>query len=111
MAQPAVNHDWVAHAVCAADPPDALFVKGAAQRQARERCNACPVKLECLADALQWQCDFGVWGGLTERERRAIRRRFPDVENWREWLRSSDEELAVELRESESPRVLSLVRD
>ncbi len=111
MAQPAVDHSWVAEAKCAGDAPDALFVRGSAQRQARQRCMGCPVRLECLADALQWQCDFGVWGGLTERERRAIRRRFPEVENWRVWLETSEEEVAIELRRSQAPRVLALVRN
>lgn len=105
------DHSWVVLARCVDDPPDSLFVRGAAQRQARQRCLGCPVRLDCLADALQWESDFGVWGGLTERERRAIRRRFPDIENWREWLFNSKEELAVELRMSQAPRVLALVRN
>lgn len=104
------DHSWVARASCAGDPPDALFVRGAAQRTAKQRCLGCPVRLECLADALQCACDYGVWGGLTERERRAIRRRFPEVDDWLGWLETSDEALAVELRITEFPRVLALVR-
>lgn len=104
------DHSWVAHARCAEDPPDALFVRGAAQRTAKQRCMGCPVRLECLADALQCACDYGVWGGLTERERRAIRRRFPQVEDWLEWLECSQEPLAAELRMTEFPKVLALVR-
>ncbi len=104
------DHSWVAHARCAGDPPDALFVKGAAQRQAKQRCLDCPVRLECLADALQCGCDYGVWGGLTERERRAVRRRYRDVSDWFAWLTTSQEELAEELRVSHAPRVLALVR-
>ncbi len=49
-------------------------------------CQGCPVRLECLADALDSRTEFGVWGGLTERERRALRRRRPDVTSWRELL-------------------------
>lgn len=104
------DHSWVVQATCAGDPPDSLFVRGAAQRQAKQRCFGCPVRLECLADALQWECDFGVWGGLTERERRAIRRRFPDVGDWVEWINDSEELVAVELRRSQSPKVLAFVR-
>lgn len=104
------DHNWVVHARCAEDPPDSLFVRGAAQRQAKQRCLGCPVRLECLADALQCGCDYGVWGGLTERERRAIRRRFPEVVNWLGWLHSSEEMVATELRLSHAPKVLTLVR-
>ncbi|WP_099332875.1 WhiB family transcriptional regulator [Actinomyces minihominis] len=104
------DQHWVVKARCADDPPDSLFVRGAAQRIAKQRCVGCPVRLECLADALQCACDYGVWGGLTERERRAIRRRFPAVEDWMEWLETSDETVAAELRLSASPRVLALVR-
>ena len=105
-----IDESWVARALCADDPPDSLFVRGAAQRQARQRCLGCPVRLECLAEALQWKSDFGVWGGLTERERRALRRRYPSVEDWFHWLLTSDEKVAIELRTTSTPRVLALVR-
>ncbi len=74
--------DWTSRAVCATQDPDRLFVTGAAQREAARMCDGCPVKLECLADALDNQVEFGVWGGLTERQRRAILRRSPDVSSW-----------------------------
>ena len=38
---------------------------------------------ECLADALDNRIEFGVWGGMTERERRALLRRHPQVVSWR----------------------------
>ena len=76
------NSEWTARAVCATQDPDLLFVTGAAQREAAKMCQACPVKLECLADALDNQVEFGVWGGLTERQRRAILRKSPHVTNW-----------------------------
>lgn len=104
------EHEWVASALCAGDPPDSLFVRGAAQRQVRNRCLKCPVRLDCLADALQWSCDFGVWGGLTERERRALKRRFPKIEDWWLWLSESEDQLALEIRSNGVPRVLSMVR-
>ncbi|WP_051266267.1 WhiB family transcriptional regulator [Nakamurella lactea] len=74
--------DWTTRAVCANQDPDLLFVTGAAQRDAARMCHGCPVKLECLADALDNQVEFGVWGGLTERQRRAILRKCPDVTSW-----------------------------
>lgn len=70
-------------AVCSSTDPDALFVTGAAQRDAATICRACPVRLECLADALDNQIEYGVWGGLTERERRAVLKKSPDVRSWR----------------------------
>lgn len=104
------DHSWIDHAICGKDEPDSLFVQGAAQREVRMKCMECPVRLDCLADALQFEANFGVWGGLTERERRAILRRYPEVENWALWLESSDEAVALELRHSAVPRVLSIIK-
>lgn len=80
--------DWAAQARCLGTDPEALFVQGAAQHQAKKICSGCPVRTECLADALDNRTEFGVWGGLTERERRALLRRHPDVVDWRELLTS-----------------------
>ncbi len=79
---------WSAGANCGFGKasPDALFVEGSAQRAARVVCHDCPVRLECLADALDSRMDFGVWGGMTERERRALLRRRPEVRSWRHEL-------------------------
>ena len=79
------DQSWVARALCASIEPDVLFVQGASQRQVRMRCYECEVRLECLADALESEANYGVWGGLTERERRAILRHYPHAENWLEW--------------------------
>ena len=65
------DQTWAAQAACATVEPDQLFGKGAEQRDARSLCFACPVRMECLAEALNSESSFGVWGGLTERERRA----------------------------------------
>ena len=46
----------------------------------------CKVRLECLSDALDNRVEFGVWGGMTERERRALLRRRPEVESWYDLL-------------------------
>ncbi len=80
------DQHWTAYGACGGLSPDDLFVEGAAQRSAREVCLGCPVRLDCLVDALDHHIAFGVWGGLTERERRALLRRFPDVVSWREML-------------------------
>ena len=52
----------------------------------------CPVRTECLAEALDGRINFGVWGGMTERERRALLRRRPDVESWAELLEAAKRE-------------------
>ena len=75
--------DWSARAACRTTDPDALFVQGAAQNRAKALCSGCVVRTECLADALDNQVEFGVWGGMTERERRALLRRRPNVTSLR----------------------------
>ncbi len=75
--------DWTPRAACRAAQPDELFVKGAAQHDAKRVCRGCPVLAECLAEALDNRIEWGVWGGMTERERRALLRRRPNVTTWR----------------------------
>ena len=78
-----------ARAACKETDPDELFVQGAAQNRAKLICRGCVVRTECLADALDNRIEFGVWGGMTERERRALLRRRPDVTSWRELLENA----------------------
>jgi WhiB family redox-sensing transcriptional regulator len=66
-----------------------LFVQGAAQNRAKAVCFGCPVRTECLADALDNRIEFGIWGGMTERERRALLRRRPNVVSWHTLLESA----------------------
>jgi len=73
---------WALQGACTEAEPDALFVRGAAQQLAKQVCMSCPVIAECLADALDNRTEFGVWGGMTERERRALLKRRPDVASW-----------------------------
>ena len=91
------DESWTGRAACAKHSPDDLFVQGAAQRQAREVCFSCSVRLECLVDALDNRIQFGVWGGMTERERRALLRRAPSVESWRATLADLDRDAINEL--------------
>ena len=81
--------DWSARAACRTTDPDALFVQGAAQNRAKALCSGCVVRTECLADALDNEVEFGVWGGMTERERRALLRRRPNVTSWRRLLQTA----------------------
>jgi len=83
--------DWTVVAACRGMDPDELFVQGAAQNRAKTVCSGCPVRTECLADALDNRVEYGVWGGMTERERRALLRRRPEVRSWRQFLESAKE--------------------
>lgn len=77
---------WVSQARCRSSNPDDLFVRGAAQRKAATICRHCPVQLECGADALDNRVEFGVWGGMTERQRRALLRQHPEVDSWADFF-------------------------
>jgi WhiB family redox-sensing transcriptional regulator len=89
------NEDWASQAYCNQTRPDELFVRGAAQNRAKQLCNGCPVRTECLAEALDNQIEWGVWGGMTERERRALLRKRPNVTSWRRLLEAAREEHTV----------------
>lgn len=69
------SDNWGAFAECRKNNPDAMFVRGAEQNKAKALCAQCDVRRECLADALENQVEWGVWGGMTERERRALLRK------------------------------------
>ncbi len=86
------SQDWTALSACRDADPDELFVTGAAQNRAKTVCMGCPVRTECLSDALDNRVEFGVWGGMTERERRALLRRRPDVLSWRRLLETARSE-------------------
>jgi len=77
---------WVLKARCRSTDPDKFFVRGAAQRKAAVFCWHCPVVAECLADALDNQIEFGVWGGMTERQRRVLLKQYPEVVSWSEFF-------------------------
>jgi len=87
-----VDSAWAAQAACRTSDPDTLFVQGAAQNRAKAICSGCVVRTDCLADALDNRVEFGVWGGMTERERRALLRRRPNVFSWRNLLQTAQDE-------------------
>jgi len=67
---------WQARALCAQTDPEAFFPeKGGSTRDAKRVCGACVVRSECLEYALSNDERFGIWGGLSERERRRLRKR------------------------------------
>jgi WhiB family redox-sensing transcriptional regulator len=77
---------------CRTASPDELFVEGAAQNRAKALCSGCPVHATCLAHALDNRIEHGIWGGMTERERRALLRRRPLVTSWRRLLETAQAE-------------------
>jgi WhiB family transcriptional regulator, redox-sensing transcriptional regulator len=72
---PADEPDWQERALCAQTDPEAFFPeKGGSTREAKRICSGCEVRAECLEYALAHDERFGIWGGLSERERRRLRR-------------------------------------
>ena len=69
------EQDWQERALCAQTDPEAFFPeKGGSTREAKRICSGCDVRAECLEYALAHDERFGIWGGLSERERRRLRR-------------------------------------
>jgi WhiB family redox-sensing transcriptional regulator len=67
---------WQERALCAQTDPEAFFPeKGGSTREAKRVCLSCDVRGECLEYALSNDERFGIWGGLSERERRKLKKR------------------------------------
>jgi WhiB family redox-sensing transcriptional regulator len=70
------EQSWQERALCSQTDPEAFFPeKGGSTREAKKICVGCEVRGECLEYALEHDERFGIWGGLSERERRRIKRR------------------------------------
>jgi WhiB family transcriptional regulator, redox-sensing transcriptional regulator len=69
------DEQWQERALCAQTDPEAFFPeKGGSTREAKRICLGCEVKDQCLDYALAHDERFGIWGGLSERERRRLKR-------------------------------------
>jgi WhiB family redox-sensing transcriptional regulator len=69
------DEQWQERALCAQTDPEAFFPeKGGSTREAKRICLGCEVRGECLEYALAHDERFGIWGGLSERERRRLKR-------------------------------------
>ena len=67
---------WQERSLCAQTDPEAFFPeKGGSTREAKKVCVGCEVRAECLEYALANDERFGIWGGLSERERRKLKKR------------------------------------
>ena len=69
---------WHDRALCAEVDPEIFFPADGGSgchdiKAAKNVCRACPVSAECLSYALAADEEFGVWGGMSERERRRMR--------------------------------------
>ena len=89
------NSEWVKQAACKGKPIEIFFVeRGQSNREAKEICNSCSVKTECLEESLSDSHDvdmFGIFGGMSPRERRKERQR-----------RAKEKALAVDSASSQS---------
>jgi WhiB family transcriptional regulator, redox-sensing transcriptional regulator len=66
---------WQDLALCAETDPESFFPeKGGSTREAKRVCRSCEVRAECLEYALETEQRFGIWGGMSERERRRLKR-------------------------------------
>ena len=66
---------WSAHGSCASFDPELFFPEpGADTSAARAICRTCPVRRMCLDHAIETRQKFGIWGGMTENQRRRLRR-------------------------------------
>jgi WhiB family redox-sensing transcriptional regulator len=69
------DRGWQSRANCMGVDPDLFFPeRGASTREAKEVCRGCVVRDNCLEYALDSGEKFGIWGGMSERERRRLRR-------------------------------------
>src|SRR5205807_2562498 len=85
--------DWIDRGLCRTQA-ERMFAEGAAQTEAKTVCVGCPLRLDCLAYALDNREEYGVWGAMTERERRALLRGRPAVASWAKIFKEARARLA-----------------
>lgn len=74
------NYDWQLRGLCRDEDPEVFFLPDNARmgektkrvNLAKKVCEGCPVIQECLSYALKSQQDYGVWGGMSQDERRRL---------------------------------------
>lgn len=96
------DRSWADRANCVSVNAEQLFSTSAVQREMRDVCRTCSVRLFCLADAMQANMRYGLWGGLTERERRQLQRMVPAQDDWYDAITTSDDPVFVALRDGRS---------
>ena len=82
------DRSWQDRANCLGVDPDLFFPeRGASTREAKEVCRGCVVRMDCLEYALVNGEKFGIWGGMSERERRRLAASGPRLPGARHRLR------------------------
>jgi WhiB family redox-sensing transcriptional regulator len=72
------NDRWQLRAACRGSDTDLFFPeRGESSKEAKAVCAICPVRQQCLDFAISEVEHYGIWGGLSERERRELRRQLP----------------------------------
>lgn len=80
--KPNERRDWRSAAECTTEEPELFFPTGTSGparlqiEEAKQVCRRCEVREQCLSWALETGQDWGVWGGMSEDERRAFKRRL-----------------------------------
>ena len=73
--QPGDDLSWQHKALCSQTDPEAFFPeKGGSTRDAKRVCAQCEVRAQCLEWAIEHDERFGIWGGMSERERRRYKK-------------------------------------
>ena len=76
-----LDRDWQFRANCMGVDPELFFPeRGSSTREAKEVCHGCVVREDCLDFAIANGEKFGIWGGMSERERRRVRRSRLDLQ-------------------------------
>lgn len=71
----ALDNKWRDYAICSTSDPELFFPPiGANAQEAKKICFRCPVKDECLTEAIRYRVPYGIWGGKSPNERQRLRR-------------------------------------
>lgn len=96
-----MDEEWAVEAMCRQADPEVMFPeKGGSTAPAKMVCAACSVRRQCLGEALVRDERFGIWGGLSERERRKLNGVVPDIHP--AWERSDRRFAAAERRRAKA---------
>lgn len=80
--RPLHGQDWRDQALCAEVDPELFFPeKGGSTRHPKRVCGGCEVRAECLEYALAHGIRDGIWGGLSDRDRRRLLRNQTTTED------------------------------
>jgi WhiB family redox-sensing transcriptional regulator len=94
------DDDWGVHGRCRGVDPEVMFADAAQQKESVAICRTCPVVARCLGESLDARQAFGVWGGMTERQRRQLLRHHGDVTSWTAIFRAASARLEASHRDA-----------